>query len=430
MRARDAGPGARGLERPEPRRSASAAGGRRARRLVVPGHRRHLPQRPAASWPHRRPAPPRRGRRRLAGRRGPARRPTCRPGITGSSIAAPSRRAIAPIWSWSTTSRSSASDTVIKDGQGRGPRRPVRRLTGPRRGSSVRTRSTWRRSTNRRSACRWRRRPVRSSRSSPTRSSPGARRASVRRLDGHWAFDPERDVLLIASIERHRASGRIGLGLVSGFGLTRDGALGLVGRARFAQPDHRRDQPPRHARVRPGPGRARRRLRRRRGGPRAGDPAAARRRACSRSTTPIMVCRQLDEVNRAAHALGCPLDAPFGTLSFLALPVIPELRITDPGRLRRPRTAVSHALNQRRISEQFRSLTWRMPEMEASSSRSGPGADCDTCPSRRRSPTPIHVNPDLAPTTLAQRRWGVEGHRGACGSRCRPAFRPTCSPRR
>ena len=41
-----------------------------------------------------------------------------------------------------------------------------------------------------------------------------------------WAFDPERDVLLIANIERHKASGRIGLGLVSGFGLTRDGALG------------------------------------------------------------------------------------------------------------------------------------------------------------------------------------------------------------
>jgi adenine deaminase len=43
------------------------------------------------------------------------------------------------------------------------------------------------------------------------------------------------------------------------------------------------------------------------------------------------VCRQLDEVNRAAHALGCPLVAPFGTLSFLALPVIPELRITARG---------------------------------------------------------------------------------------------------
>ena len=37
------------------------------------------------------------------------------------------------------------------------------------------------------------------------------------------------------------------------------------------------------------------------------------------------------QVNRAAHALGCPLAAPFGTLSFLALPVIPELRITTQG---------------------------------------------------------------------------------------------------
>ena len=43
------------------------------------------------------------------------------------------------------------------------------------------------------------------------------------------------------------------------------------------------------------------------------------------------VCRELDEVNRAAAALGCPLEAPFGTLSFLALPVIPELRITTRG---------------------------------------------------------------------------------------------------
>ena len=44
-----------------------------------------------------------------------------------------------------------------------------------------------------------------------------------------------------------------------------------------------------------------------------------------------VVCRQLDEVNQAARALGCPLAAPFGTLSFLALPVIPELRITTQG---------------------------------------------------------------------------------------------------
>ena len=43
------------------------------------------------------------------------------------------------------------------------------------------------------------------------------------------------------------------------------------------------------------------------------------------------VCDQLDAVHRAARSLGCPLSAPFGTLSFLALPVIPELRITARG---------------------------------------------------------------------------------------------------
>ena len=36
---------------------------------------------------------------------------------------------------------------------------------------------------------------------------------------GQWLFDPHRDVMLVASIERHRATGRMGLGLVSGFGL-------------------------------------------------------------------------------------------------------------------------------------------------------------------------------------------------------------------
>jgi adenine deaminase len=43
------------------------------------------------------------------------------------------------------------------------------------------------------------------------------------------------------------------------------------------------------------------------------------------------VCRQLQEVNEAAHMLGCELTMPFGTLSFLALPVIPDLRITPLG---------------------------------------------------------------------------------------------------
>jgi adenine deaminase len=43
------------------------------------------------------------------------------------------------------------------------------------------------------------------------------------------------------------------------------------------------------------------------------------------------VCRQLEEVEGAARQLGCGVPCPFGILSFLALSVIPELRITDQG---------------------------------------------------------------------------------------------------
>jgi len=43
------------------------------------------------------------------------------------------------------------------------------------------------------------------------------------------------------------------------------------------------------------------------------------------------VCQQLHDAYAAARTLGCELASPFGTLSFLALPVIPELRITDQG---------------------------------------------------------------------------------------------------
>jgi adenine deaminase len=153
---------------------------------------------------------------------------------------------------------------------------------------------------------------------------------SVRRVDGRWAFDPGRDVVLIASIERHRASGRIGLGLVSGLRLSQGGALG----SSVAHDSHNLIIAGSNARDMLVCARA---LEENGGGfvvvaggsiqailplPVAGllslEPAD-------------VVCRQLGEVDRAAHALGCPLTAPFGTLSFLALPVIPELRITTHG---------------------------------------------------------------------------------------------------
>jgi len=39
----------------------------------------------------------------------------------------------------------------------------------------------------------------------------------------------------------------------------------------------------------------------------------------------------IDDLNAAAHALGCDLEAPFMTLSFLALSPIPSLKLTDQG---------------------------------------------------------------------------------------------------
>jgi adenine deaminase len=153
---------------------------------------------------------------------------------------------------------------------------------------------------------------------------------SVRRQDGYWCFDPERDVLLITSIERHRASGRIGLGLVSGFGLTSDGALG----SSVAHDSHNL--------IIAGTNAADMlicaKVLAEHGG---GFVVVARGEVAAVVPLPVAgllsgesaltVCRQLDEVNRAARVLGCPLEAPFGTLSFLALPVIPELRITTRG---------------------------------------------------------------------------------------------------
>jgi len=40
---------------------------------------------------------------------------------------------------------------------------------------------------------------------------------------------------------------------------------------------------------------------------------------------------QVEALTAAAHALGCSLPDPLMTLSFLALPVIPALKLTDRG---------------------------------------------------------------------------------------------------
>ncbi len=43
------------------------------------------------------------------------------------------------------------------------------------------------------------------------------------------------------------------------------------------------------------------------------------------------VCAGVEAMRAAAHALGSPLSSSMMPLSFLALPVIPELKLTDRG---------------------------------------------------------------------------------------------------
>ncbi len=152
----------------------------------------------------------------------------------------------------------------------------------------------------------------------------------VRRSNDQWEFDASQDVALIASIERHRATGNVGVGLVSGFNFRRHGALG----SSVAHDSHNlivagtnsRDMLVCVRAVEDSGG---------------GFVVSAHGEIQATLPLPVagllstesadVVCRQLHDVYGAAQALGCELASPFGTLSFLALPVIPELRITDRG---------------------------------------------------------------------------------------------------
>ncbi|MDA8139905.1 MAG: adenine deaminase [Desulfobacteraceae bacterium] len=148
-------------------------------------------------------------------------------------------------------------------------------------------------------------------------------------IEGNAESDPRRDLLKIAVIERHHGTGRAGLGFIRGFGLQR-GALA----SSVAHDSHNiivvgcSDQDMQAAVselatmggglvvVENGILSARLPL------PLAGlmsdQPMAA-------------VQRELEDVLQAARRLGCRLPDPFMTLSFMALPVIPALKITDRG---------------------------------------------------------------------------------------------------
>jgi adenine deaminase len=148
--------------------------------------------------------------------------------------------------------------------------------------------------------------------------------------DGRWCFAPDRDLALAACIERHRASGKIGLGLVRGFAFQRHGALG----SSVAHDSHNliiAGTNPSDMLV------CVRALARSGGGfVAAADGQVLAELALSiaglMSTANVRTVRhQLQQLHAAAQTLGCPLPSPFAVLSFLPLPVIPELRVTPRG---------------------------------------------------------------------------------------------------
>ncbi len=147
--------------------------------------------------------------------------------------------------------------------------------------------------------------------------------------NGLVVSDPSRDILKMAVIERHNATGNVGLGFVRGFKL-QSGAIGssvghdshnilVVG----TNDDDMLSAARAIASMQ------------------GGFVAVNKGEVLGRVPLPIgglmseqpieRVRAELDHLNAATRKLGCDLETPFMALSFLALPVIPDLKLTDKG---------------------------------------------------------------------------------------------------
>ncbi len=147
--------------------------------------------------------------------------------------------------------------------------------------------------------------------------------------DGEVVADTKRDILKLVVVERHRATGNVGVGFVRGFKL-KTGALGSTvahdahnvvvvgvtdGDILMAIDELARLQ--------------------------GGQVAVANGKVQARLGLPIAglvsdrplaeVIKSIADLNVAARAMGCELPVPFMTLSFLSLSPIPELKLTDQG---------------------------------------------------------------------------------------------------
>ncbi|MFH0768206.1 MAG: adenine deaminase [Chloroflexota bacterium] len=151
----------------------------------------------------------------------------------------------------------------------------------------------------------------------------------VKVIDGVIVPDISGDILKLVVVERHKATGNIGLGLVTGFGL-KEGALA----SSIAHDSHNivavgANDEDIFTAVK-----AIESLQ-------GGLVAVSGGKVLASLALPIagllsderleVVVEKMTKLERVAARLGTKLPSPFSTLSFLALPVIPELRLTDLG---------------------------------------------------------------------------------------------------
>lgn len=147
--------------------------------------------------------------------------------------------------------------------------------------------------------------------------------------DGYLVADPSRDILKLAVVERHHATGNVGLGLVKGFGL-KGGAFA----SSVAHDAHNivvvgTNDADMLAAVE--------KVIAMQGGLAIAEDGAileALPLSIAGLMSPLPI-KQVDEtltrLERIAADLGCTVEHPFMSLAFLALSVIPALKLTDRG---------------------------------------------------------------------------------------------------
>ncbi|MEZ5330606.1 MAG: adenine deaminase [Thermoanaerobaculia bacterium] len=148
-------------------------------------------------------------------------------------------------------------------------------------------------------------------------------------VDGLAVADPGRDLLKMAVLERHRATGNVGLGFVQGVGLRRGALASSVAHDHHnlvvIGADDRSMETAAHEVARLGGGLV----------AAQGESVLAALPlplAGLMSDRPIGEVRAgLDTALAAARELGSTLHDPFMAMSFLALEVIPSLKLTDRG---------------------------------------------------------------------------------------------------